>query len=80
MRYFFVKLNRAWPNLSWVVVLLLLFDLSYINKSGKFTPYLNRFRSGCVKRFKYTESVKSQLLGVILGLYENIPVFYMFVR
>lgn len=51
-----------------------------MRKSGKFTPYLSRFRSGCVKRFKYTESVKSQLLGVILGLYENIPVFYMFVR
>lgn len=80
MRYFFVKLNRTWPNLSWVVVLLLLFDLSYINKSGKFAPYLSRFRSGCVKRFKYTESVKSQFLGVILSLYENIPVFYMFVR
>ena len=80
MRYFFVKLNSTWSNISWAVVLLLLFDPSYINKSGKFTPYLNRFRSGCVKRFKYTESVKSQFLGVILGLYENIPVFYMFVR
>ena len=80
MRYFFMKLNSTWPNLSWVVVLLLLFNPSYINKSGKFTPYLSRFRSGCVKRFKYTESVKFQFLRVILGLYENIPVFYMFVK
>jgi hypothetical protein len=80
MRYFFCEIKQYLVKYQLSSCLAIAFDLSYINKSGKFTPYLNRFRSGCVKRFKYTESVKSQLLGVILGLYENIPVFYMFVR